>query len=91
MTFLDYPDWRQGRDEWVAERLNDQDDIAAWRAETEHARITPDEMVSWWACERADAMAEYDARDYGWCEQDDDGNVTIVGKGADDVDYPGAP
>lgn len=85
MTFLDYPDWRQGRDEWATEHLLDRDDIDAWRAETEHGRLSHREMVSWWALERADAMAEYDSRDFGWWEQDD------VGGGADDVDYPGTP
>lgn len=69
MTFLDYPDWREGRDEWATEHLLDQDDVAALRAESEHGRLTPDEMVSWWGLERADAMGLYDARDYGWWEK----------------------
>lgn len=74
MTFLDYPErhWRQGRDEWATEHLLDQDDIAAVRAETEHSRLSHDGMVSWWALQRADAMAEYNAADYGWWENDGD-------------------
>lgn len=94
MTFLDYPDeWRGvSRDEYEAGRLLDADDIAVWHAERDGLeRPSREEQVRWWADERLPVMAEYDSREWGWWEQDDGCNVTIVGKGADDVDYPGAP
>lgn len=69
MTFLDYPD---GRDEYVAERLLDRDDIAAWHAEQDTARPSTEAMVEGWAADRAPVMAEYDARDWGWWDNHDD-------------------
>jgi hypothetical protein len=43
----------EARREWIAERLLDQDDEAAWRLQRNHCGVTTDQMIAAWAAERA--------------------------------------
>jgi hypothetical protein len=43
----------EARREWIAERLLDQDDEAAWRAQRNHYGVTTDQMIAAWGAERA--------------------------------------
>jgi hypothetical protein len=44
----------EARREWIAERLLDQDDEAAWRAQRNHCGVTAEQMIAAWAAERAE-------------------------------------
>lgn len=63
---------RDGRNEWIADALNERDDRAEWEAQRnadlglDVGWVSTAEMVASLAAERAEVEAGYDPRDFGW-------------------------